>query len=149
MSEFSEKIGMETGNAFKSGYNCCEAILQSFRTAGGVQIDENAFRMASGFGGGIGHARDLCGALTGSIMIISSLAGRSCPQDKPLSEIYPLTKEYHDLFVAEFGSSQCADLMPYEFNTREHLKNCLKLVNRMGKFLAEFLEAKGLLVAKE
>ena len=32
MSEFSEMIGMETGNAFKSGYNCCEAIVQAFRT---------------------------------------------------------------------------------------------------------------------
>ena len=35
--------------------------------------------------------------------------------------------------------------MPYEFNTREHLINCLKLVNRMGKFLAEYLESKGFL----
>lgn len=145
MSEFSEKMGMETGNAFKSGYNCCEAIIQAFRTVGGVDIDDNAFRLASGFGGGIGHARNICGALTGSIMVISTLAGRNNPQEKPLSEIYPITKEYHDLFVKEFGSSQCGDLMPYEFNTKDHLKNCLKLVNRMGKFLAEFLEEKELL----
>lgn len=145
MSEFSEKMGMETGNAFKSGYNCCEAIIQAFRTVGGVDIDDNAFRLASGFGGGIGHARNICGALTGSIMVISTLAGRNNPQEKPLSEIYPITKEYHDLFVKEFRSSQCGDLMPYEFNTKDHLKNCLKLVNRMGKFLAEFLEEKELL----
>lgn len=31
MSEFSEKIGMEVGNAFKSGYNCSEAIVEAFR----------------------------------------------------------------------------------------------------------------------
>lgn len=49
------------------------------------------------------------------------------------------------MFVKEFGSSECKDLMPYEFNTREHLINCLKLVNRMGKFLAEYLESKGFL----
>lgn len=145
MSEFSEKIGMETGNAFKSGYNCYEAIIQSFRTVGGVDIDDNAFRMCSGFGGGIGHARDLCGGLTGSIMIISIPAGRTTPQEKPLGDIYPLTEEYYHLFVTEFDSAKCGDLMPYEFNTRDHLKNCLKLINRMGKFWAEFLEAKGLL----
>ena len=56
MSEFSEKMGMAAGNNFKSGYNCCEAIVQTFRKEAGVNIDDNAFRLCSGFGGGIGHA---------------------------------------------------------------------------------------------
>ena len=92
----------------------------------------------------MGHARAVCGALVGSVMVISYFVGRTSPQEKPLPEVYPYSKEYHDLFVKEFGSSECKDLMPYEFNTREHLINCLKLVNRMGKFLAEYLESKGL-----
>ena len=117
MSEFSEKMGIEVGNAFKSGYNCSEAIVEAFRKYAGVNIDDNAFRLASGFGGGIGHARNICGALVGCTMVISTLIGRNTPED----------------------------LMPYEFNTRDHLKNCLKLTNRIGKFLAEFLEEKGLL----
>lgn len=145
MSEFSEKIGREAGNNFKAGYNCCEAIVETFRKQAGVDIDDNAFRLCSGFGGGIGHARDLCGALAGCTMVISTLAGRNKPSDKPLGEIYPLTKEFHDRFVKEFGSSLCGGLMPFEFNTREHLKNCLKLTNRIAKLLAEYLEEKALL----
>ena len=47
MSEFSEKLGMEVGNAFKSGYNCSEAIVEAFRKYAGVDIDDNAFRLAS------------------------------------------------------------------------------------------------------
>ena len=43
MSEFSEKMGMEVGNAFKSGYNCSEAIVEAFRKYAGVNIDDNAF----------------------------------------------------------------------------------------------------------
>ena len=31
MSEFSEKMGMAAGNNFKSGFNCCEAIVETFR----------------------------------------------------------------------------------------------------------------------
>ncbi len=46
MSEFSEKMGMEVGNAFKSGYNCSEAIVEAFRKYAGVNIDDNAFRLA-------------------------------------------------------------------------------------------------------
>ncbi len=147
MSEFSEKMGLEAGNNFKQGFNCCEAIVETYRKHAGVNIDDNAFRLCSGFGGGIGHARDLCGALAGCTMVISTLAGRNNPSEKPLGEIYPLTKEFHDRFVAEFSSSACGDLMPYEFNTREHLKNCLKLTNRISKLLAVFLEEKGLLKA--
>lgn len=145
MSEFSEKMGMEVGNNFKSGYNCCEAIVETFRKHAGVNISDNGLRMCSGFGGGIGHARDLCGALAGCTMVISMLAGRDKPEDKPLKEIYPLSKEFHDRFVQEFGSSACGDLMPYEFNTRDHLKNCLKLTNKIGQLLAAYLEEKQLL----
>jgi len=145
MSEFSEKIGTETGNLFKSGYNCGEAVVQAFRTKAGVDIDDNAFRMVSGFGGGMGHARDLCGALAGGTMVISTLVGRSNPSERALKEIYPYSKEWHDRFVEEFGSSSCKDLLPFDFDTREHYINCMKLVNKIGKSLAEYLVEKGLI----
>lgn len=145
MSEFSEKMGMAAGNNFKSGFNCCEAIVETFRKEAGVEIDDNAFRLCSGFGGGIGHARDLCGAMAGCTMVISTLAGRNHPSERPLAEIYPLTLEFHERFKETFGSCACGDLMPYEFNTRDHLKNCLKLVNKVAQLLAVYLEEKGLL----
>ena len=53
--------------------------------------------------------------------------------------------EFHERFAKEFGSCACGDLMPYEFNTREHLKNCLKLVNKVSQLLAVYLEEKELL----
>lgn len=147
MSEFSERIGMEAGNNFKKGFNCCEAIVETFRKEAGVDINDNAFRLCSGFGGGIGHAANICGALVGCTMVISTLAGRNHPAEKPLGEIYPLSKEFHDRFEKEFGSTMCKDLMPYEFDTRDHLKNCLKLTNRIAQLLAVYLEKKGLIKA--
>lgn len=148
MSEFSERMGKECGNLFKSGYNCGESIVECFRKNAGVDIDDNAFRLASGFGGGMGHAADICGALVGCVMVISTLVGRNKPADKPLKEIYPYSKEFHDIFKQEFGSTYCKDLMPYEFDTRDHYINCMKLVNKVGKVLAEYLVAKGLIVEK-
>lgn len=145
MSEFSERMGMAAGNNFKMGFNCSEAIVETFRKEAGVDIDDNAFRLCSGFGGGIGHARDLCGALAGCTMVISTLVGRNAPSEKPLSEIYPYTKEFHERFKEAFGSTACGDLMPYEFNTRDHLKNCVKLVNKVAQLLAVYLEEKELL----
>ncbi len=144
MSENSERLGRAAGNYFKSGYNCGESIVQAFRKEGGVDIDDNAFRLCSGFGGGMGHARDLCGSLAGCIMVISTLVGRNDPKEKPLKDIYPYSREFHDRFISRFGSSACKDLMPYEFDTREHLINCLKLTNKVGQLLAEYLEEKKL-----
>ena len=120
-------------------------MVQAFRTKAGVDIDDNAFRLVSGFGGGMGHARDLCGALAGCTMVISTLVGRSNPSERSLKEIYPYSKEWHDRFVEEFGSSSCKDLLPFDFDTREHYINCMKLVNKIGKSLAEYLVEKGLI----
>lgn len=112
-------------------------------SARNVDIDDNAFRLCSGFGGGMGHAADVCGALVGCVMVISTLVGRNHPAEKPLKEIYPISKEFHDRFAEAFGSTKCSDLMPYEFDTREHLKNCLKLTNKVAQLLATFLLEKG------
>ncbi len=147
MSELSERIGMAAGNNFKQGFNCCEAIVETFRKETGIEINDNALRMCSGFGGGIGHAAHICGALVGCVMVISTVCGRTHPSEKPLGEIYPLTKEFHDRFSEKFGSTLCSDLMPYEFDTKDHLKNCLKLTNKIAAFLTEFLEEKGFLKA--
>lgn len=145
MSEFVERIGMAAGNNFKAGFNCSEAIVETFRKECGVDIDDNAFRLCSGFGGGMGHAADVCGALVGCVMVISTLVGRNHPSEKPLKEIYPISKEFHDRFAETFGSTKCSDLMPYEFDTRDHLKNCLKLTNKVAQLLAVFLLEKGLI----
>ena len=59
MSEFSEKMGMEVGNNFKQGFNCCEAIVETFRKEAGVDIDDNALRLCSGFGGGIVNGKGI------------------------------------------------------------------------------------------
>ena len=46
MSEFSEKMGMAAGNNFKSGYNCCEAIVETFRKEAGVCAPDLAAALA-------------------------------------------------------------------------------------------------------
>ena len=142
---FVQDMGVHAGNTFKQGYNCSEAIVQAFRQYANVNISDEAFSMASGFGGGMGHARDVCGSLAGCVMVISTLAGRRDVSEKPLSEIYPLIKEFHTRFKEKFGSTSCKDLMQHEFGTKDHLRNCLKLTNEAGMLLAEFLLEKNLI----
>lgn len=145
MNKLVEQIGDNAITAFKSGYNCAESTVQAFRMAGVVDISEESLRLASGFGGGLGKARSLCGALSGCTMVLSSIAGRSNPHEKPLQEVYDLSREFHDLFKSHFSSVMCVDLMGFEFGTREHLKTCLVLSKDTAVLLANFLDGKDLL----
>lgn len=148
MNNLVEQIGENAIAAFKSGYNCAESTVQAFRMAGVVKISEDSLKLASGFGGGLGKARSLCGALSGCTMVISSLTGRSNPHEKPLQEVYDLSREFHDVFQTHFSSVMCKDLMGFEFGTREHLKTCLVLSKDASVLLANFLDSKGLLVVQ-
>ncbi|MFQ9935142.1 MAG: C-GCAxxG-C-C family (seleno)protein [Phascolarctobacterium faecium] len=52
---------------------------------------------------------EFCGALVGCTMVISTLIGRNTPEEKPLKEIYPVTKEFHDRFEKNLDQ-QCVKI---------------------------------------
>ena len=50
------------------GYNCCQAVACAF--ADEVGLDEKLlYKMAEGFGGGMGTAKGVCGAISGAAML--------------------------------------------------------------------------------
>ena len=53
---------------FKEGANCSQAVLAAFAEELGI-TEEFAMRLASGFGGGIGRMREVCGAFSALVMI--------------------------------------------------------------------------------
>ena len=59
-------------------------------------------------------------------------------------EAYALSKEFHDRFREKFGATCCRALNPHEFETREHLVNCVKITGNTAKLLMEFITEKGL-----
>ena len=46
---------------FKEGYNCSQSVVAAFADMYGF-TEEQALKMASAFGGGIGRMRETCGA---------------------------------------------------------------------------------------
>lgn len=38
-----------------------------------VELSEDILCMATGFGGGIGHTKNICGAITGSVMALGTV----------------------------------------------------------------------------
>lgn len=60
----------------QAGNNCVESVVKACNKGLELNLPDQAIRMISGMGGGIGRSGCVCGALSGSAMIISSLVGR-------------------------------------------------------------------------
>ena len=137
------EIRNQAGEYCKSGYNCAEAMFLTFREYLAPQIDPETVKLFTGFGGGAGEAGCMCGALVGAIAGLNMLKGRTSNQEDRFSN-YDHVKEFHDRFVEKFGTTCCRALNPHPFNTKEHLKNCLKITGNTAKLLAEYLQEKEL-----
>ena len=134
----------KAGNYFKEGYNCAEAIFLTFREILAPEMDPATVKMMTGFGGGVGQAGCMCGALAGAIASLNMVAGRKTIKESR-EESYSLSKEFHDRFVDHYGVTCCRALNSHEFESREHLVTCLKITGNTGKMLMEFIEEKKLL----
>jgi len=135
------------GNKFKSGLNCSESIVHAFNEMLNNPLNSEALKMATGFGGGLGHAGCMCGALTGSVMILGLLKGR-IDAGVGREPAYDLTHDFHDRFVNVYGSTCCRTLNVHEFDSPEHLRGCLKLTGGTAKLLMEFIQEKKLVDAE-
>ncbi|MCL6611868.1 MAG: C-GCAxxG-C-C family protein [Peptococcaceae bacterium] len=131
------------GDYFRNGYNCAESIFLAFRDWLGLDVPVETVRALTGFGGGLGHAGCMCGALTGSAVVLGLLRGRTSAEESR-DQAYALSKEFHDRFETNFGYTCCRSLNPHPFDTKEHLRHCIKITGNTGKLLAEFINEKGL-----
>jgi C_GCAxxG_C_C family probable redox protein len=120
----------------------------SFKEYFGIQ-DSLLPRLATGFGGGIGHKGSVCGALTGAVMAIGMKMGRTDPKDrKTLRNVYEKCHQFWDQFEKEFGSNLCYNIIGIHLDNEEELKKwlaaggrekCADLVGKTAWTLCEFL----------
>ena len=103
------KVALAVSN-LKAGYSCSEAVLIAYGPDLGLAKDA-AFKIASGFGGGMG-LKDTCGAVTAACMVIGLKYGAAGVED---SYSRQLTHEIMACFVKRFqvlqGSILCRDLI--------------------------------------
>lgn len=102
---------------FNSGCNCCQAVLATYSQTYGLS-KETAFKLASGFGGGIGGTGGICGALTGACMVLGLAFGSPTPGDKSAkAEMYRKIRVLNEEFKMRAGSTLCRDLLGFDLST--------------------------------
>ena len=96
---------------FAEGFNCAQSVFYSFCDE--LQFDKNtALKMACGFGGGMGRKGEVCGAVTGGILVIGTKYGRGEKDDQTARELtYTKTRELMDQFAGKHGTCICRKLL--------------------------------------
>ncbi len=102
---------------FLAGYGCAQAVLLAFADVTALDT-ATAAALASSFGGGMGRMREVCGAVSGALMVLGLAVGYTNPQDTAAkSRHYALVREFAARFKArctrngKIGSIVCRDLL--------------------------------------
>lgn len=97
---------------FSRGFNCSQAVLGVFCEQLGLER-ELAFKISTGFGGGLRQG-EVCGAVTGAVMVIGLKHGHHIEGDTETKQkVYQLTQEFIDRFKEKHQSIICKDLLGY------------------------------------
>lgn len=106
--------GEKAQSLFKQGYNCSQSVAIAFEEELGMERDMIA-KIVSGFGGGMGRMREVCGCVSGMVFVISSLYGYSDPKDfEAKKELYQRINDVASSYKEINGSIICKELLGLE-----------------------------------
>lgn len=118
-----EEAVKHASECWEKGFNCTESVLRGVCHGLGVELPEVALKMATPFGGGVGRSEDHCGALSGGVLAVGSVLGRTeSEEDRFVS--YNAARDLHDRFRDKFGSTLCHELNFGDFTSPEHRERC-------------------------
>ena len=95
---------------FEGPYNCAQAVLGPFAEGFGLPR-EAAFRIATPFGGGMGHTGSICGAVSGALMAIGLAQGTAEGDKTQKIACYALAAAFQARFRAQHGYLTCPGLL--------------------------------------
>ena len=102
----------KAADLFLSGSNCAQAIVVAFCDVTGLE-PSFAAKLSSSFGGGMGRLREVCGAVSGMLMVAGLLYGYDEPGqgDCRKKEHYQLVQALAGRFREEIGSIVCREIL--------------------------------------
>ncbi len=102
---------MKAAELFVEGYNCAQAVVVAFCDVTGMEKDYAA-KLASPFGGGIGGLREVCGAVSGMVLVLGHLYGYENPADDAAKKlVYKQASELITKFQETNGNFICRELL--------------------------------------
>ena len=96
---------------FVDGYNCAQAVIMAFSDMIGMD-EKTCAKISSSFGGGMGRMREVCGAVSGMLMVAGLLYGYDTKDDDEIKKAhYARVQELAAKFREENGSIICREIL--------------------------------------
>lgn len=139
-------------NYFLEGYNCTQAILMTFKEYIPEESFESIMKLGCSFGGGISRLREVCGSVSGMIMVGSLIYGYIGPETGEVKAAqYARTQELAKAFEEKNGSIVCRELLGLseknsaptpEARTNEYYKKrpCKELIGIAAEILDDYIK---------
>lgn len=128
------------GQLVRNGYHCSEAMVISLGKYYFKEIRPDWIKIANPFAGGIACTQqEVCGALSGGVMIIGLLYGRT-QEDQNDQRCLQLAKIYREAFIQKFGHPHCGDLQKEKYGSAPGHIPCSVLVSDAATLLLKLLE---------
>ena len=131
---------------FAEGFNCRRRYSLSTPSVSGWTATRR-FRIAAGFGGGMGRMASICGAVTGAFLVLGLKHGVATPDREAKEAIYSRIREFADRFQAREGSLVCRELLGFDISDPDGLRRaresglftsvCPKLIQDACEILEE------------
>lgn len=146
-----EKVEQDAKNCFRNGLNCSECVMTAFLNNFDTGLPKEVVKLATGFGGGMGHTKNTCGAITGAVMALSAMVGREDPMAKETmaervaelqQDIYPVVGKMVNEIKDEYGTLICSELSdPHgEWEGKARKKNCMAMITYCAGLAAKYAE---------
>lgn len=147
---FMEQVQQQAKNYFRQGLNCSECVMQTFLDLHGSELPPEIICMSTGFGGGMGHTKNTCGAITGAVMALSAVAGRKHPMEKEtmaeriqeLHGIYDIVGRMVTEMEEKFGTLICSELSaPHgDFESKSRKKSCMQMIGDCAAISMKYIQ---------
>ena len=102
--------GKLAAELFLKGYNCSQSVVVAFSDVTGM-TPRHAARISSSFGGGMGRMREVCGAVSGMLLVAGLLYGYDTPgDDESKRQHYQLVQTLAGKFREQEHSIRCSKM---------------------------------------
>jgi C_GCAxxG_C_C family probable redox protein len=108
------KADFASANMKAGKMNCAQSVINAFCEDLGLDRIL-ALKLALGFGGGMGHTGQTCGAVSAAYMVLN-LKQNLNPEDpkRNKDKVYALIAEFTQKFIQQNGSTLCTNLLGYD-----------------------------------
>ena len=129
-----ERIRKIAEDYYRNGdFYCSEAVVKTIIDEFQIDVSEDVIKMASGFPVGMGGMGCTCGALTGGVMAIGLVYGRSQGKDPKVNKAMELSAKLYQIFCERHKVSCCKVLTRgMEKGSPEHMEQCIAFTGEMA-----------------